>query len=290
MFLGLRRIACENGHKESDRQRRLLKYEKTGISKRYAWKSLPEKCTSVFFPGCTLPGTRPKRTLQLYSFLQNRDPSLGLILDCCCKPSHDLGRQQLFENRFSSLNRKLTASGIKRIITACPNCHKVFTQYGKDVEVTTVYEYMATENFIGKGRIGGIVTLHDPCVTRDNCGIHDAVRNLIRAQGLTIKEMKHTKGQTLCCGNGGAVSRDLTQGWTESRKKEADGRPVLTYCAGCADRLGRSTPTFHLIDLLFEPERTINGKIKVFRAPFTYVNRLWIKRTLQRRNMNNSPL
>ncbi len=284
MFLGLRRRACENGRKESGRHRRLLKYEEIGISERYAWRSLPENCTSVFFPGCTLPGTRPKRTLQLYFLLQNRDPSLGLILDCCCKPSHDLGRQQLFENRFSSLNRKLTATGIEKIITACPNCYKVFSQYGKEVEVTTVYEHLATKGFVAKGRIDGIVTLHDPCVTRDKSGIHDAVRSLIHAHGLTIQEMRHTREKTLCCGNGGAVDKHLAKGWTNSRKEEADGRPILTYCAGCADRLGRSTPTFHLIDLLFEPEKTINGKVRVFRTPFTYLNRLWIKRTLERKN------
>jgi Fe-S oxidoreductase len=285
MFLELRRDAFANGEGELARHGQVLNYEKRGTSKRYTWRTVPKNCTSVFFPGCTLPGTRPKRTLQLYSYLQSHDSSMGIVLDCCSKPSHDLGRQKLFERRFFNLYRNLLSAGVKRIITACPNCYKVFSQYGRDLEITTIYEHLIAEGFIAKCFVDAEVTVHDPCVTRDNSRVHDAVRTLIRSYGLTVREMEHTKEKTLCCGEGGAVgciNKNFSRQWENRRRQEAEGRPIITYCAGCAAKLRRSTPTCHLLDLLFEPERSINGKVRVCRSPFTYLNRLRLKRILQR--------
>jgi hypothetical protein len=46
--------------------------------------------------------------------------------------------------------------------------------------------------------------------------------------------------------------------------------------------LGRVTPTDHLVDILFDPERTLAGRARVSKAPFTYLNRLRLKKHLQR--------
>jgi len=46
--------------------------------------------------------------------------------------------------------------------------------------------------------------------------------------------------------------------------------------------LSRVAPTDHLADLLFDPERTLAGKARVSKAPFTYLNRLRLKKHLQR--------
>ncbi len=284
MFLELRRDA--DGTWEPARYRRLLGFEKRGTSRRYTWHALPEGCTTVFFPGCALPGSRPKRTLQIYDYLQARDPAMGIVLDCCSKPSHDLGRQHHFEAAFSRLHDSLLSAGVHDVIVACPNCHKVFSRYGRGLNVTTVYERMAADGFEAAGRFNLEVTVHDPCAGRDISALHDAARTLIRSHGLKVYEMRHAKENTICCGEGGAVgcvSRDLSGQWGRRRKEEAGGRPILTYCAGCQAMLGRSTPTHHLIDLLFEPERTISGRIRVPRAPFIYLNRLRLKKALQRR-------
>lgn len=285
MFLDLRKDASINGGNVFAGYRNILSYERRGASQRYSWKKLPTGCTAVFFPGCTLPGTRPRKTLLIYDFLLARDRATGIVLHCCSKPSHDLGRQKTFEAAFSTLHHDLLASGVKKVITACPNCNKVFSQYGKGLEVTTIYELLAAEWYVAKGHINAEVTVHDPCVTRDKSSIHDAVRSLIRDHGLTIREMPHAKEKTICCGEGGSVAcreTDLPAMWQTKRKQETNGLPILTYCAGCAANLGRFTPTYHLIDLLFEPKKTIDGKVRIWRAPFTYINRLRFKKTLQR--------
>jgi uncharacterized membrane protein YdjX (TVP38/TMEM64 family) len=53
---------------------------------------------------------------------------------------------------------------------------------------------------------------------------------------------------------------------------------MIAYCAGCANFLSLLTPTSHVLDLLFEPEATMSGNIKVSKAPLTYWNRLKMKK------------
>ena len=69
----------------------------------------------------------------------------------------------------------------------------------------------------------------------------------------------------------------------ELRKNEADGRRIITYCAGCVQALGGHTPTNHLVDILFAPDQTLAGKKKGAGAPFTYLNRLRLKRAFKRK-------
>ena len=287
MFLDLRRAAASTGKTDYAAYGRVLDYEKRGTSRRYTWYSLPAGCETVFFPGCSLPGTRPESTRRLYEHLQADDPRVGIVLDCCCKPSHDLGRQGYFEAMFSALRRYLLAEGVKNVLVACTNCYTIFFRYGDGLSVQTVYEYLAARACIPERQYSGTVTVHDPCVIRRETGIHDAVRTLIRSHGLTIREMEHSGEKTVCCGEGGAVgcvAGDFSRQWGRLRSREARGDRILTYCAGCAGSLAGLTPTDHLLDLLFEPERTLTGKAGVSTAPFTYLNRLGLKRRLRKNN------
>jgi Fe-S oxidoreductase len=286
MFLDLRREAFTADSGCLFKHSRVLNYEKRGTSKRYSWYALPEGCDTVFFPGCALPGTRPATTLRLYEYLQAGDAAMGIVLDCCTKPSHDLGRQEYFEAMFSELCRYLISEGVKKVLVACPSCYEVFSLYGEGLHVVTVYEYLAASGFIPEKTADATVTVHDPCIIRNEAGIHTSVRTLIQSHGLTIHEMEHSKELTFCCGEGGAVgcvAKDLSRQWGRRRRQEANGRRIFTYCAGCADILGRVTPTDHLVDLLFDPERTLAGKAWASKPPFTYLNRLRLKRHLQRK-------
>ncbi len=287
MFLDLRREAFLAGGEDIAEHARLLNYEKRGTSKRYTWYTLPEGCDTVFFPGCTLPGTRPKTTGRIYQQLQVNDAHIGIVLDCCSKPAHDLGRQQHFEAMFFELCLYLTEAGVKKVIVACPNCYKVFAQYGQGLTVETIYQYLAAGGLTVKEKIGGTVTVHDPCVIRTESAIHQAARSIIRSHGLTIREMDHAGDRTLCCGEGGAVAcvaKDLSGQWGLQRRQEANGDLIVTYCAGCAGMLNGLTPTVHILDLLFAPEQTLAGKMPVSKAPFTYLNRLRLKKSLKQKS------
>jgi hypothetical protein len=220
--------------------------------------------------------------MDLYTELRRQIPQLGLVLDCCTKPSHDLGQQGYFKQQFSVLRRTLVEQGIKEVLLACPNCFRMFNDYGAGLKARTIYEQLA-DSFTHRQQLTGTVTVHDPCSVRALKQIHTAVRSLITDSGLTISEMKHHGNNTLCCGEGGAVSylnQEFSANWGKIRQKEVEGRRVITYCAGCTDFLGKLMHTSHLVDLLFEPEKTLLGREKSATAPFTYLNRLLLKRRL----------
>lgn len=280
MFLKMRREAVRQGRADFSNHSRILNYEKRGTSRRYSFYGLPDGCEAVFFPGCALSGTRPDDVTRLFFHLRKRIPALGIVLDCCTKPSHDLGRESYFQAMFGEMRAWLLENGVRTVLVACPSCHQVFKEYGGGLHVKSVYELLAEEGLLRSEKVSGVVALHDSCAVRFEKSIHEAARSLVKISGLTIDEMPHCRNKTLCCGEGGAVgfvSPELSKSWGETRRKEAAGRKVVTYCAGCAATLGKRADVSHLLDLLFEPESALSGKIRGSRAPFTYWNRIRLK-------------
>ncbi|MCF8038592.1 MAG: VTT domain-containing protein [Desulfohalobiaceae bacterium] len=286
LFLEIRRHHVDGGHFDESKYAAILGYEKLGTSSLFSWYGLPQGCDTVFFPGCTLPGTRPEVTMRLFQDLQKAIPAVGMVLDCCAKPSHDLGRQAHFKTEFGELTDYLSDHGVKLVLVACPNCYTIFQQYGNGLSVSTVYETIHANGFRATMKnCGREVGVHDPCALRSETKVHQAVRGLLSELGLTVQEMKHRGRRTLCCGKGGMagfVNPALANAWSAIREQEAAGQTMVTYCAGCTGSLGRVAPTIHIADLLYRPEMTLNGNLKITRPPLTYLNRLLLKQRLKR--------
>jgi len=285
MFASLRREAVSRNLGTFKEHNPLTGYEKWGGSGTFSWYGLPQGCETIFFPGCALPGTRPQRVLQVVEVLRRDIPTLGVVLDCCTKPSHDLGKIDYFSRSFDQLRKALLQSGVRNVLVACPNCFRMFDQYGDGLQVQTIYEVLADHDF-GSGDLHDEVTIHDPCGVRDQPRVHEAVRKLLSCTGLSIIEMKHQGTKTVCCGEGGAVgylNKEFAVNWTNIRAEEAAGKRIITYCAGCTHFLGRLTPTSHILDLLFEGEKTLQGTVRVARSPFTWINRLLLKQKLRKK-------
>lgn len=287
MFLEMRQDAVQHDGVNFPEHRAIVDYERRGTSRRYTWYGLPENCDTVFFPGCNLPGTRPGRVMELFECLRGLVPFLGIVLDCCMKPSHDLGRERVFRKMFTEMREWLVENGVRTVLVACPNCHKVFREHGRELLVKTVYEILAQKG-MPRVRAPGQkrkVVVHDPCAVRFEQPIHGAVRDLVEKAGLTIQDMPHQGEKTLCCGEGGSVGflkPELAKRWRSLRKAETAGQQTITYCAGCAGFLGLVTPTSHVLDLIFDPEAALSGKVKASRAPFTYWNRIRLKARFRR--------
>lgn len=298
MFLEVRRLCVESGNLDTSIYRKILVYEALGRSSLFSWYGLPQGCDTIFFPGCTLPGTRPGVTKKLYRKLQEMIPTIGFVLDCCSKPSHDLGRAEYFEGIFNAMNNYLTGMGIKTVLTACPSCTKIFRQYGHGLDVRTVYEFIHTnrndgnehkEYKIAPFAVRKAITVHDPCPLRDDLPTQQAVRMMLSDLGHTVVEMKSHGNRTLCCGEGGmvgAVNPKRSVEWTALCGQESGGRQIVTYCAGCTGFLNRIVPAVHIADLIFRPEDSLTGKLKIAGAPFTYWNRLRLKRYMKRKAGN----
>jgi uncharacterized membrane protein YdjX (TVP38/TMEM64 family)/Fe-S oxidoreductase len=280
LFFLARKEAVSAGRLDLSRYKGLLAYEKKGNSPLFSWYGLPEGCDTVFFPGCTLPGTRSRTTWQLFTHLQKTIPSLGVVLDCCNKISHDLGRQDHFESMFTHLRDFLKTHHIQKILVACPNCHKMFSAYGDGITVETVWEVMDRHDLPDTARGQGELRVHDPCPLRQETGIQDAVRSLVSRMGMAVEKIPAQKKHTLCCGEGGSVGcvrPDLARNWGVRRQQQTRGKTLVTYCAGCAGFLNRLTPTIHLADLIFDTRTILSGRFKAARAPFTYLHRIRLK-------------
>ena len=285
LFLEMRREAVNRGFGEYPEHKPLLNYERLGTSRRFSLYRLPQGCTTIFFPGCSLSGTRPDGVNKVFARLQQVNPTVGIVFDCCLKPSQTLGREQYVNNMFEEMNNWLGLQGVKEVLVACPNCQAMFTSLGQGMKIRTVWEVLA-ESEEPLEQVSGTVTVHDPCVIRNAEQVHKAVRTLLERQGLTVEEMPHTGRTTICCGLGGSVklfAPELAEIAGSRRKNEANGRRIITYCAGCVQALEGHTPTNHLVDLLFSPDQTLAGKVKGTGAPFTYFNRLRLKRDFKRK-------
>jgi len=282
MFQDMRRQAVNAGFAPLPTHRRMLAYENRGCSALYSGLYLPPGCETALFPGCAFAGSRPARLLELFHLLRQRIPKLGVALHCCSKPSQDLGCAEQAAARFAQLTEELARRGLRRIVTVCPSCHAMFRQHGGPLEASFVAEALDGLPMPAVRSGGGTVAVHDPCVLRGEEAIHKAVRKLLRQAGLTVAEMPHHGRTAFCCGEGGAaasVCKAFARSWGDRRCQEAGGLPVVTCCAGCAEFLADRMRSTHLLDLLLAPA---GGRVKVARAPFTYLNRLLLKRRLRR--------
>lgn len=255
LFRSMRRAAIRQGVVNLKPYAPWLNYERFGRSILFRRDLIPPECTSVFFPGCSLPGIRPQAVHGLYRLLQQQEPSIGLVLDCCGKISHDLGLADRFQQIFKGLIDRLQSRGITRILTACPGCSKIFRNYGSPLEVLSVYELLASRNLpqaAGPWSPNPVV-IHDPCPTRSDHQQQQAVRSLVTSCGYLIEELSSTGDRTRCCGQGGMVEGCVPGTVQRAAAQigiETAGRQVVTYCASCCDTLGEQTPTTHIADLL----------------------------------------
>lgn len=289
MLLHMRRLEVECNPIVLKRFKGLRSYVAIGRSRWLQSYAVPQGCTQVFFPGCALPGTRADLTLKVYESLAEQIPALGLVLDCCAKPYHDIGMEDLFARNICALDSELKNHGINKVITACPNCYEVFQRYLPEMELTSVYEVLGTdiagENVPRNTTELPQVTVHDPCVSRTRKGVQSAVRSLIQARGLTLTEMRNHAETTICCGEGGCViatAPDLAQSWRRERLHQSDGLPVVTYCAGCVEYLSTAMPTLHVLDLLEKSSPLDLTPVQPTRGLKRYLDRFNLKRKVEK--------
>lgn len=253
LFREMRQEAADQGLVDLKPYKPWLTYERLGGSVLFRRDHIPANCRTVFFPGCSLPGTRPAATKELFRRLQHHDRSIGLVLDCCGKISHDLGLQKQFNTIFNRLQHRLKTYGITRVLTACPGCSKILKKHGQDIEVYSVYELLAEQPTSVPEMTLGTVSVHDPCPARFDLAQHKAVRNLIERTGYRIKGLPSSGSLTRCCGQGGMVE-GCVPGTVRREASlisaEAAGRPLVSSCAGCCETLSSVTPTAHVADLL----------------------------------------
>jgi Fe-S oxidoreductase len=262
-FLARRQECVATGQGPLPAHRGLLYYERMVSSSLFTSYFLPTAARRVLFPGCGAIGKAPQTIKKLYASLQQKWPEpLGLVLDCCLKISHDLGRQDFFTQQFTILRERLQAAGITEVVTLCPSCTEVFRNHS-DFIVTPVYHYLAAESETANSRPAARYAVHDACVLRQDSKTQTAVRHLLTNSGATLAPLPLEGEHTVCCGEGGAawcLDKELPARYRE-RRMQGCVATMVVYCYACRDFIDPKDEDgiVHILELVFGSENRYPG-------------------------------
>ncbi len=219
-----------------------------------------KKSRFAFFPGCQLAGSNPEHVIQTYCFLMNNwEKDTGLMLQCCAAPAHWSGNEEKTREAIHLLEENWQKMGKPHMVLACSSCMDMFKKYLPQITVSSLWEIMDQCKIPDTAckKTGQTMVIHDPCTTRYESGIQEAVRSLASKLGLPITELEFSREKTQCCGFGGLMENAnpaMAKKQLEQRVNESE-LDFLTYCAMCRESLkGAGKATAHLLDFIFPRE------------------------------------
>ena len=210
----------------------------------------------AFFPSCQLAASKPRYVQKIYEFLCSKlDGGVGLMLGCCGAPADWAGQEKLFEQTLQKIKQDWHALGSPKIVTACPSCFIRFKEHfptGSAEMLWTMLDEIGLPDH-AKTMTPQKLAIHDSCTTRQDAGLQESVRNILKKLGHDIEELPHNHDHTTCCGYGGLmiyVNREVAHKVINRRIRESE-TDYLTYCAMCRDNFAsQGKRTYHLLDLI----------------------------------------
>jgi Fe-S oxidoreductase len=197
-----------------------------------------KKDRMVFAPGCALMLYKPELADKLHDVLNEHAGVMDMLLTCC---QHD---PQLPANT--------------KVINVCPGCDKRFANDYQGISRVSLWEILAGSDIFHFPDYGGRpMTIIDACPTRDQERVHNAVRTLLLKMNITLKEPKHTRTNSTCCGDSfyGTIPVEKVKVQMMKRTSEMPVNEVVVYCVSCTKSvyIGGKRPRY-LVDLLFGEE------------------------------------
>ncbi|GAB4438769.1 MAG: (Fe-S)-binding protein [Anaerolineae bacterium] len=173
---------------------------------------------------------------------------LGNDESCTGDTARRAGNEYLFYEMALANIETLNAVGArqKTIVASCPHClHTLgveYADYGGHYRV--LHHTQLISQLIGEGRLRlnghnrlEKVTFHDPCYLGRHNGVVDAPRSALAQAGATLLEMGRTRGDSFCCGAGGAQmwkeEEHGTASVSETRYAEAKATGAEVLAVGC---------------------------------------------------------
>jgi len=154
---------------------------------------------------------------------------LGNKENCCGNEIYSLGEKGLFKEIAENNLNLFDRYGINNIVTNCPHGFNAFkNRYGRELPVKHSVQYFAGLIDEGKlkfsGKIGKVVTYHDPCFLGRHNNIYEEPRKIIESiPGVRFVELNMSRGRSVCCeGGGGRMWHDIPgERLAEGRVREA---------------------------------------------------------------------
>jgi Fe-S oxidoreductase len=209
----------------------------------------------VFFPGCQLGASDPRYATESYRWLLGQWPDTALMLGCCGAPAEWAGDEAARAETIAKLKADWVALGKPTAIFACPTCRQMFKRHLPEIAGVFLYNLMAEQGISPPKAAGGeTVSVFDPCASRDEPELQQAVRALAQQAGYILQPLPLEGKLAQCCSWGGQVSITNPRYAGEvvkARTTESD-LPYITYCINCRDIFGAAKkPAYHLLDILF---------------------------------------
>ena len=187
-----------------------------------------------------------RSTLKILNFFDIK-PQLLANEKCCGHDFYWNGDTKNF-NKLAQANIELiNQSGVKKIITSCPECYRTLKlDYPKffgsqSYQVFHISEFLAEKLIEKKLELKTTdlkVTFQDPCRLGRHMNVYEPPREVIRhLSGIELKEMSHHHKRATCCGVSGwqncsQVSKQI-QGNRLREAKATGADTLVTSCAKC---------------------------------------------------------
>jgi len=137
---------------------------------------------------------------------------MGKMEKCNGDPIRRFGDEYTFYEVAIENIANMNQYDFDKVVTHCPHClHTIGKEYGKfeDGQFETVHHTELLAELLRSGKlkpekkVEEEITFHDPCYLGRHHGEYDAPRDILKATGVSIKEMEKTKDTAQCCGMGG---------------------------------------------------------------------------------------
>lgn len=213
-----------------------------------------DKSRYVFFPGCQLGASDPRYVTGSYRFLLSDKPDTALMLGCCGAPAEWAGDEPVHAETVARLRDNWASIGKPTAVFACPTCKQMFQKYLPEIPGAFLYELMLKQELAPAiNAEGETVSIFDPCTSRDEPELQQAVRELSERAGFNLEPLPYEGRLARCCGWGGQVSVANPSFFREvvkARTAESDN-PYIVYCVNCRDIFAAAgKPVYHILDIL----------------------------------------
>jgi Fe-S oxidoreductase len=187
-----------------------------------------------------------RSTLKILNYF-DITPQLLANEKCCGHDFYWNGDMDNFKKLATANIEQINQSGIKKVITACPECYRTLKldypkQFGsQQFEVIHISEFLSqkiSEKKLELKSQNMKVTFQDPCRLGRHMKEYDAPRDVLNSlKGIEFKEMAHHHKRAICCGVSGWMNcSQISKSIQSQRLREAvasGADTLVTSCAKC---------------------------------------------------------
>lgn len=220
---------------------------------------------TLYYPGCLAKFAAKELSEKYQKILKKLNIDFIMLPNaelCCGSPLENSGHPDIAKEMAEKNFKIFKEHGVRKIITNCPGCYKVFAKDypkmvpGWDIEVehTVVTLLRHFEKNPPKVEKRITATYHDPCHLGRHVGLYEEPRKLLNLLGVDLKEMELSGKDSLCCGGGSGVKTnypELANAVAKERLEIAKKAAIIliTPCPMCFKHMEANAEGINVIEI-----------------------------------------